>query len=119
MKSKTKMVKSGNESAPIEQINAAIRQRFSAARQILLVAHIRPDGDAVGALLGLGLALTQAGKEVRMVLADGVPVSLRQLEGSSLIHRSAGDINLFDTVIVVDCSDLQRVGPVLGERVPD
>lgn len=113
------MMSSKDETARIQQINATIRQRFNTARRVLIVAHIRPDGDAVGALLGLGLALTQAGKEVRMALADGVPVSLRQLEGSSLVHRSAGDIHSFDTVIVLDCSDLQRVGPVLGERAPD
>ncbi len=107
----------------LEQIHAVIRQQFHNARRILIVSHIRPDGDAVGALLGLGLALSQAGKEVRMVLADGVPQNLRFLEGSDQIHRGAGGgasgVKNFDQVVVVDCSDLQRTGPVLGERKPD
>jgi len=103
----------------IEQIVEAIQQQLQNARRVLVTAHIRPDGDAIGALLGLGLALSQAGKEIRLVLADGVPYSLRFLEGSQLIHRSAGNINSFDYVIVVDCSDLRRTGGVLGDRVPD
>jgi len=47
------------------------------AQRILLVSHIRPDGDAVGSLLGLGSALQEADKQVQMVLADGVPSILR------------------------------------------
>lgn len=100
-------------------VHETIRRRFQTAKRILIVSHIRPDGDAVGALLGLGLALTQTNKEVRMVLADGVPQNLRFLEGSKEIHRSAGPINAFDLVVVVDCSDLVRTGPVLSEHVPD
>ena len=73
-------------------VHAAIRQQFGNARRILIVSHIRPDGDAIGSLLGLGLALIDAGKDVRMVLVDGVPLTFRYLEGSSLIHRGTGDL---------------------------
>ncbi len=106
-------------------VHAAIRQQFGNARRILILSHIRPDGDAVGSLLGLGLALIDVGKDVRMVLVDGLPLTFRYLEGSSLIHRGTGDLNLYDYVIVVDCSDLQRAGStqsgthVLNGRVPD
>lgn len=100
-------------------LHAAIRRMLHDARRVLIVSHIRPDGDAVGALLGLGLALAAAGKETRMALADGVPASLRHLAGSQAVQRSAGDTSQYDTVIVVDCSDLLRTGGILGERVPD
>ncbi len=113
------MNNSSSGSRGFEPIHEAIRQQLHNARRILIASHIRPDGDAVGALLGLGLALTQAGKEVRMVLADGVPQNLRFLEGSNRIHHGAGNIKNFDQVIVVDCSDLQRAGPALGDRKPD
>ena len=105
--------------ARIAEMNQIIRRQLDAARRVLIVSHIRPDGDAVGALLGLGLALSLASKTVRMALADGVPPNLRFLEGSNQIHRSAGDIATYDTVIVVDCSDLARTGGLLGERTPD
>ena len=59
-----------------------IKSRLSAANKIVIVSHVRPDGDAIGSLLGLGLALREAGKSVQMVLVDGVPSSFRYLEGS-------------------------------------
>jgi phosphoesterase RecJ-like protein len=81
------------------------------AQRILVTSHIRPDGDAVGSLLGLGLALQDAGKDVQMILADGVPKTFRHLSGSEQVHRKPK--GTFDAVVVVDCSDLGRVGPVL------
>ncbi|MBG7610107.1 MAG: bifunctional oligoribonuclease/PAP phosphatase NrnA [Anaerolineae bacterium] len=81
------------------------------AQRVLVTSHIRPDGDAVGSLLGLGLALQESGKEVQMILADGVPKAFRHLSGSEQVYRKPQ--GTFDAVIVVDCSDLGRVGSVL------
>src|SRR5574338_1696901 len=106
-----------SNSVPSEaDLHAQIRGLFQNARRVLMTSHIRPDGDAVGSLLGLGLALQAAGKTVRMVLADGVPHSLRHLEGSKQIQRSTGAMSGLDLVIVVDSSDLKRVGGVLNDR---
>ena len=91
-------------------------ERMRSAQRILVVCHIRPDGDAIGSLLGLGLALRSAGKQVEMVCEDGVPSDCRQLEGSSDVRRQAqGD---FDLICVVDASDLTRTGSVLQDRGP-
>jgi phosphoesterase RecJ-like protein len=61
------------------------------AESVLLVSHIRPDGDAVGSLLGLGLALQNNGKRIQMVLADGVPMQFRHLPGcEAVLHRPEG-----------------------------
>ena len=46
---------------------------IGAARTVVLVAHLNPDGDAVGSLLGLTLALESLGKQVVPVLHDPVP----------------------------------------------
>jgi bifunctional oligoribonuclease and PAP phosphatase NrnA len=107
--------------AQILETNLIIRQRIAEAQRILIVSHIRPDGDAIGATLGLGQAIQTTGKQVKMVLADGVPTPLRYLPGSQLIERSIPAIekDLIDLVIVVDCSDLQRIGGVLDGRIPD
>ena len=35
----------------------AIKERLVRSSNILIASHIRPDGDAIGSLLGLGLAL--------------------------------------------------------------
>lgn len=92
----------------MSEIIGEIWQRLKNARNVVVASHVRPDGDAVGSLLGLGLALKDAGKSVQMVLADGVPSSYKHLEGSALvIKKPEGE---HDTFITVDCADLKRVG---------
>ncbi len=99
-------------------LDPAIKARLARARQVLIASHVRPDGDAVGALLGLGLALQQGGKIVQMVLADGVPSSFRHLEGADQIRTNVQ--GPFDTFITVDCADFQRTGkPFDALRRPD
>lgn len=91
-----------------------IKQKIDQAQHIGVTAHIRPDGDAIGSVLGLGLSLQTAGKQVEMVLKDGVSNSFRHLVGSELIKRSfSADCDLY---IVVDCSDLKRTGGVLDGK---
>ena len=91
-----------------EDIIAAIKGRLEIAEKVLITSHVRPDGDAIGSLIGLGLALQNADKTVQMVLADGVPSSYRFLEGSDQVRkRTDGD---FDTFISVDCADFKRTG---------
>jgi phosphoesterase RecJ-like protein len=101
-----------------ENIAAEIKERLGAAQKVLIASHIRPDGDAIGSLIGLGLALQNAGKTVQMVLADGVPSSFRYLEGSDQVRKEVGgDI---DTFIAVDCADFKRLGkPFQSMGPPD
>lgn len=87
------------------------------AQTVLVLSHIRPDGDAVGSLLGLGLALQDAGKDVTMVLSDGVPSNFRHLTGSNLITRR--DKGNSDLIVTVDCADVARTGNILSERPVD
>lgn len=91
-----------------ENIAAEIKERLEMAQKVLIASHIRPDGDAVGSLIGLGLAMQNAGKTVQMVLADGVPSSYRYLEGSDQVRKEAD--RDFDTFISVDCADFKRLG---------
>lgn len=87
---------------------AQIGQKFAAAQNILIVSHVRPDGDAIGALLGLGLALRAAGKNVETVLTDGVPGSFRHLPGSDQVKKTPEAS--FDLFVTVDCADFRRTG---------
>jgi phosphoesterase RecJ-like protein len=99
-------------------LQAAIRERFQTATRVLITSHVRPDGDAIGSLLALGLALQDAGKTVAMVLSDGVPDSFKHLPGSDQIRTRA--VGEFDLIVTVDCSDLKRVGAALdGYHAPD
>jgi phosphoesterase RecJ-like protein len=101
-----------------EEIIGAIKQRLDRSRNIIVASHVRPDGDAIGSLLGLGLALSNAGKSVQMVLADGVSSSYRHLQGSDQIVKEPRIE--FDTFITVDCADFKRVGKAFQRfREPD
>jgi len=81
---------------------------IQASHKILVTTHVRPDGDAIGSMLGLGLSLLSAGKDVQMTLSDTVPVNMRHLEGSKQVVQEVDDA--FDMSITVDCSDSQRIG---------
>ena len=89
-------------------IAGAIKERLVKSQNVVIASHVRPDGDAIGSMLGLGLALLDAGKSVQLVLVDGVPASFRHLEGSARIVREpTGE---YDTFVTVDSADFKRVG---------
>ena len=101
-----------------ERLINTTRRELQDANRILIVSHVRPDGDAAGSLLGLGLALQEAGKTVQMVLVDGVPASESHLPGSKQVRQKPE--GKFDLSVVLDCSELARVGEALnGFGVPD
>ena len=101
----------------MNDVHAKIRSLFQSAGRILITSHVRPDGDAVGSTLALGLALMDSGKHVQMVLPEGLPDSFQHLPGSDLVAaKSTGN---FDMVITLDCSDITRTGDILGGRKPD
>jgi phosphoesterase RecJ-like protein len=91
-----------------------IGERFKKAESVWLASHIRPDGDAIGSLLGLGLALENSGKQVTMLLSDGLPANFRYLPGSNRVVKKA-DLGT-SLRVVVDCSDLHRLGKVVHEN---
>ncbi len=102
----------------MNDINADINAKIASAKIILIVSHVRPDGDAIGAMLGLGLALQESGKTVQMVLNDGLPASFRHLPGSGQVKKEPqGQPDLF---ITVDCADFKRTGKQFEHyRKPD
>ncbi len=78
------------------------------ARDILVLCHSSPDGDAIGALLGLGRVLEALGKRATLACADPVPREYEFLPGvGEIVRRPQGP---FDLVIALDSSDLARLG---------
>lgn len=95
-----------------KEIDRQIADCIKSSQRCLIVSHVRPDSDAVGSILGLGLALKLMGKDVQMVLQDGAD-QFQHLPGSDAItHSPEGNVDL---VVVVDCSDPDRVGDVLDD----
>ncbi|MCS6909157.1 MAG: DHH family phosphoesterase [Anaerolineales bacterium] len=93
---------------------AAARRRIARANRVLLLTHVSPDGDAVGSLLGLGLALRAAGKEVSFACADPIPDTFRFLPACGEITDNPP--GQFDLIVALDTADVGRLGK-LGENL--
>jgi phosphoesterase RecJ-like protein len=89
-------------------VAAALRQH----ERFLITTHENPDGDALGSLLAMKLALAQLGKDAVMYLADGAPPpsEYRFMELDELRRQLPADAG--DRVLVaVDCANESRLGP--------
>lgn len=80
---------------------------------VLLLGHVQPDGDVLGSLLGLGLALGSAGAQVTLAGPHAVPELFRFLPGSDLLQRWEKAPHPFDLVVLADCPDPARTNGLL------
>ena len=87
---------------------------------ILLASHCNPDGDAVGSLTAMGLALEAINKKVYLYNDSPIPAVYRFLCSVDRIHQHMDRSIQFDTAVILDCGDLERIGPAFSEvtRVP-
>ena len=64
----------------------AILSAIERGERFLVCSHSRPDGDAVGSMLAMGMLLRQMGKRADLVAADRIPAIYRGLPGADQIH---------------------------------
>ncbi|MGQ9515957.1 MAG: DHH family phosphoesterase [Anaerolineae bacterium] len=99
----------------MSEVVAQIAGRLLQAERILLVGHMDPDGDVIGALLGLREALRRRDKEVVSALPDRPPSKYAFLPGfAELTTTPAGPFDLF---VSLDSSDTARLEPIYSERI--
>lgn len=79
------------------------------ARRILLLAHEKPDPDALGSALGLAHVLQPLGKVCVVACADPVPENYTFLPGREQVVTKLPDED-FDLVIALDAGELARYG---------
>jgi len=94
--------------------------------RFLITTHVRPDGDAIGSQLALGMVLRKMGKEVTMINSDPVPDNLVWLSGIEEVQtfdKSLAQLKQIDNaevIVVVDTNGLERIGkmarPVKGSN---
>ncbi len=85
-------------------------ERIKANKRFLVVSHVNPEGDAIGSLLALALALRSIGKEAVAYLEDPLPGIFNFLPGSgTIIHTLEGQAP-FDVTFAVDCGQMDRLG---------
>lgn len=88
-----------------------IYQALEQSKEVGIISHFRPDGDAIGSTLALGHALRAMGKRVHLWNEDGVPTRFAFLQGADQICPPPSDLPAgVDTFICVDTGDLKRIG---------
>ncbi len=100
------------ELTPKQQTIELIRQ----AENILLVSHKNPDGDALGSILALSMALKKLGKNPTAYQADAIPQSLKFLPSQELLTKEIQQGN--DLVMHLDVSTVQ-IGNLGYKQIPD
>src|SRR5437667_11721286 len=98
----------------------AVADAIRSHDRFLLVTHENPDGDALGSLLAMKLALDQLGKDSVMVLHSDAPLpgEYAFMPLAELRRRWPDDVSE-RVLVALDCANESRIGDdeVLG-RVP-
>lgn len=87
-----------------------IIQQLTNSSRVLLASHANPDGDAIGSLLAMGIALERLGREVTLYNESAIPAVYRFLPSVDSIQKEVTDPERFDTAVMLDCGTLDRVG---------
>jgi len=98
---------------------ARVASALQAAPSVAVLAHINPEGDAIGSTLAATLALREAGKRTAAFNADPVPPGLRHLPGVCELRCELPRNEAFACYLVLDTSDLSRTGGLLDGRAAE
>lgn len=87
---------------------AAILKLVLSGERFLVCSHSRPDGDAVGSVLAMGMLLRQLGKRADLVTADRIPAVYRALPGAEDIRTALRVHGPYDAAILLECDSTER-----------
>jgi bifunctional oligoribonuclease and PAP phosphatase NrnA len=99
-------------SATFPEIAAALRQ----AESIVIMSHVRPDGDAFGSQLALALSLRELGKNASVWSDEPMLEKYSFMPGGDLLARPIADAPPFDLAVALDTAVRDRLGAA-GEAV--
>jgi bifunctional oligoribonuclease and PAP phosphatase NrnA len=89
---------------------------LAGCRRPLLVSHRRPDGDALGALAGMALALTQRGQQPQVALYEPFPARYALLRDATqwlMWSDSGAQLRAScDALVIVDTCSYQQLEPL-------
>ena len=93
-----------------EQIGRALRQHQTFA----VLSHVRPDGDALGSQLALGLSLRELGKNVRIWNEEGMLEKYSFLPHANLLTKPPAQPEDVDVAIALDTAIQNRLGTTVA-----
>lgn len=97
-------------SEKFEQIAQALREN----RRFAVLSHVRPDGDALGSQLALGLSLRKLGKDVRIWNEEGMLEKYSFLPSSNLLTKPPAEPEDVDVVLALDTAIQNRLGTTVA-----
>ncbi len=83
---------------------------------VTLVAHIRPDGDAVGSVIGFAEALRDTQKTVQIAFEETLPERFRILKEESKWEKTPSKEGI---IIALDSADLHRLPKAFADKKID
>jgi phosphoesterase RecJ-like protein len=98
--------------------------RLKSGRRVLTICHENPEADALGSALAISLLVEAGGGVATPVCADPMPAMYEFMPGMDRFRREPDPSIDYDLLVVGDCGELERIGPVLEthrelfERVP-
>jgi phosphoesterase RecJ-like protein len=87
-----------------------IIQQLKNSRSVLIASHINPDGDALGSLLAMGLAMDVLNIKATLYNESDIPADYRFLPEVDRIQNQISRVHPYETAIILDCSNLDRIG---------
>ncbi len=95
-----------------DSLDLSIEKAISLIKEssnIYIASHVQPDGDNIGSILALGMAIKKMNKDVNILKVDEVPSDYRFLPNVELIkeYEIPSTVDLF---IALDSSDMNRLG---------
>ncbi len=94
-------------------VPAELLTAFTNAKRILLVGHVYPDHDTVGAVLALRAALRALGKEVDVCIDGDLTTTQRRLAGDIIKRPEDLRGGSWDLAVVCDTSGAHRIGKAI------
>src|SRR5689334_4342764 len=85
-----------------------VLKHIQSRKRFVLTSHARPDGDAVGSTLALSEVLRQVGKDVAIILRDGVPRVYQQLPFADRVAKGEQIPTGYDAIVLLECDDIDR-----------
>ena len=87
-----------------------IIQQLKNSKNVLLASHTNPDGDAIGSLIAMGLCLDAINKKTTLFNESAIPAVYRFLPCVDKVVGRLDPSISYDTAVVLDCGDLDRIG---------
>ncbi len=101
-----------------------MRRMIDQCKNVVVVTHYSPDGDAIGSSLAMWEYLKKKGKQATVVVPNYFPDFLKWMNGADQIvlfekqkALSYNLLNMADLVIVLDLCEASRMGDELGRVV--